>query len=70
MNFLRTEIDILENEIIDQNPDILPILLRDHTTQKNIIWATNNYEQEFGLAYQSNAEILPQLITQDNGNII
>jgi hypothetical protein len=66
---LRTDIDILENEIIEQYPDILPTLLRDHTTQKNIIWATNNYE-EFGEAYLSNAEILPELITQDHGNII
>ena len=69
LNFLRTDIDILENEIIEQYPDILPILLRDHTTQKNIIWATNNYE-ESGEAYRANAEILPELITQDNGNII
>ena len=69
LNFLRTDIDILENEITEQYPDILPILLRDHTTQKNIIWATNNYK-EFGEAYQTNAEILPELITQDNGNII
>lgn len=66
---LRTEIDILENEIIEQYPDILPKLLCDHTTQKNIIWATNNYE-EFGEKYLANAEILPELITQDNGNII
>ena len=66
---MKTEIDILENEIIEQYPDILPELLRDHTTQKNIIWATNNYE-DFGEAYLANAEILPKLITQDNGNII
>lgn len=69
MIFLRTEIDILENEITEQYPDVLPILLRDHTTQKNIIWATNNYE-EYGEAYKANAEILPELITQDKGNII
>ncbi len=66
---MRTEIDILENEIVEQYPDILEILLRDHTTQKNIFWATDNYEH-LGAAYSFNAQILPELITEENGNLI
>jgi hypothetical protein len=66
---VRTGIDILENEIVAQYPDVLEILLRDHTTQKNIFWATNNYEH-LGKSYNSNSYILPELITGENGNII
>lgn len=66
---MRTGIDILENELVAQYPDVLEILLRDHTTQKNIFWATNNYEH-LGVQYNSDAFILPELITGENGNII
>lgn len=66
---MRTGIDILENELVAQYPDVLEILLRDHTTQNNIFWATNNYEH-LGKPYDSNSYILPELITGENGNII
>jgi hypothetical protein len=66
---VRTGIDILENEIVAQYPDVLEILLRDHTTQKYIFWATNNYEH-LGKPYSSDSYILPELITGENGNII
>ncbi|MBD3750120.1 MAG: restriction endonuclease subunit M [Sphingobacteriales bacterium] len=66
---MRTGIDILENEILEQYPDVLEILLRDHTTQKNIFWATDNY-QHLGEAYRFNSQILPELITGENGDII
>jgi len=66
---VRTGIDILENEIVAQYPDVLEKLLRDHTTQKNIFWATNNYEH-LGKPYDSESYILPELITGENGNII
>jgi len=66
---VRTGIDILENELVAQYPDVLEILLRDHTTQKNIFWATNNY-QHLGAPYSADAYILPELITGGNGNII
>ncbi|EPR69041.1 hypothetical protein [Cyclobacterium qasimii] len=66
---MRTGIDILENEIVDQYPSVLEILLRDHTTQRSIFWATDNYEQ-LGKAYSFNSQILPELITGDYGNII
>lgn len=66
---MRTRVDILENEIVEQYPDVLNILLRDHTTQNNIFWATDNY-QYLGESYRFNSQILPELITGENGNII
>ncbi len=62
-------IDILENELIEKYPDVLAILLRDQTTQKNIFWATDNYEH-LGDSYKFNSEILPELITGEKGNVI
>lgn len=66
---MRTGIDILENEIVQQYPDVLDILIRDHTTQKNIFWATDNYEH-LGEAYTYNAPITADLITGENDDII
>ena len=61
--------DILENEIISHYPGVLDILLIDRSTNKNIIWATNDYEIN-GSNYNFNSEIKPELITGSNGNII
>ena len=69
MRSLSNEVDILENEIREHYPDVLEILLRDHTTQKNIFWATDDY-LEFGNGYEYNSPILPELITGERGNII
>lgn len=66
---MQTQADILENEIVAKYPEVLDILLRDHTTKVNIIWATNNYEN-LGSEYGFEKEILPDLITGDNGNVI
>lgn len=66
---MRTGIDIYENEIVDQYPGVLEILLRDHSTQQNIFWATDNYDH-LGQNYQFNDQILPEAITGDNGSII
>lgn len=66
---MQVIVDILENELIEKYPDILGILLRDQTTQKNIFWATDNYEH-FGDSYRFNSEILPELITGEKGNVI
>ena len=66
---MQAEIDILENDIREQYPEVLDILLRDHTSQSNIFWATDNYK-ELGKAYHFNSPILPELITGDNGHLI
>ncbi len=65
----QAEIDILENDILEKYPEVLGILLRDHTTQKNIFWATDNYK-ELGKHYQFLSPILTEWITGENGHII
>lgn len=66
---MSNEIDILENDIRDKYPEVLEILLRDHTTQKNIFWATDNY-RNLGEGYEYSSPILPELITGEHGNVI
>jgi hypothetical protein len=66
---VQVVIDVLENELIQKYPDVLDILLSDCTTQKNIFWATDNYEH-FGDSYRFNSEILAELITGEKGNVI
>lgn len=65
----NNEADIKENDLREHHPEVLEILLRDHTTQQNIFWATDNYHY-LGESYAFSAPILPELITGDNGNII
>ena len=48
---------------------MLAILLRDHTTGKNIFWATHDYEA-LGSEYDYHAEILPHLITGEHCKVI
>lgn len=66
---MQTVIDILENEIIEKYPEVLQILLQDHTTGKNIFWATDNY-LHLGISYSFDAPILPELITGEKGHVI
>lgn len=66
---MRTGIDILENELIEKYPHVLDTLLLDHTTKKNIFWATDNYEH-IGEKYSFHSQILPDLISGDYGSII
>lgn len=66
---MKSQIDILENEILQKYPEVLDILLRDQTTQNNIIWATNNYEY-LGKLYFETKEIKSENISGKNGNII
>ena len=50
-------------------PEVLDTLLRDHTTGKNIFWATHDYE-ELGSEYSYRSPILPELITGERGKVI
>lgn len=59
-------IDIWENEL---PVALLQTLLRDHTTGRNIFWATHDYEA-LGPAYGYHSEILPELITGQHGMVI
>ena len=59
-------VDILEN---DFSPEILAQLLCDHTTERNILWCTHDYESK-GKGYQYADEIRLELITGEHGTII
>ena len=63
------QIDVKENVIRAIDPKILAILLKDKTTRKNIIWATDDYIS-FGEGYAFSDEITIDAITGDNGNVI
>ena len=62
-------IDAKENTIANLNFELLSIILKDKTTGKNIIWATDNYLNH-GIAYSFNQEITPYKIIGYNGRII
>ncbi len=62
-------IDIREDDLSAISPEVLDTLLRDHTTGKNIFWATHDYEA-LGSAYDYHAQIMPELITGEHGMII
>lgn len=62
-------IDIKENDLLKIDKELLAILLKDKTTGKNIIWATDNYTK-YGSAYNQDKEIKIDLITGYHGNII
>lgn len=63
------DIDIKENDIIAFYPQIMDVLLKDRTTNKNIVWATDDYE-DLGEFYKAECEITLNLITVDDCNII
>lgn len=62
-------VDIKENDIIKYDKELLPILLKDNSSKKNIIWATDNYVS-LGDGYGVNDEITSSRITGSNGNVI
>lgn len=71
---MANETDILEDYILELSPELLNTLLKDHTMskegqQRNIFWATNNYETR-GKGYEYDSPILPELITGKNGQVI
>lgn len=72
MNLLQ--MDICENEIFEQSPKLLSMLLIDRTlssenSQVNIFWATNNYA-DLGVGYQYSDQITLEAITGKNGEVI
>ena len=50
-------------------PEVLATLLRDHTTGRNIFWATHDYET-LGSEYGFHSPIMPELITGERGMVI
>ena len=66
---MTNDIDIRESDILSHYPDVLEMLLKDHTTQQNIYWATDSYADR-GKGYQFNDAITVESITGDNGMVI
>lgn len=64
----RRQIDILENTLRRKGA-LLNILLFDHTTKKNIIWATDSYEK-LGDSFGAKMIMLPDLVTGKYGLLI
>ena len=62
-------VDIKENLLDKHDQRLLKILLKDKTTGKNIIWATDDYKY-LGDEYTAEKEIIPSLITGFYGNVI
>lgn len=62
-------VDIKENFIKKLDDSLLSILLKDHSSGKNIVWATDNYEIK-GDGYESYSSITVKAITGRRGNVI
>lgn len=65
----ENRIDIKENYIYKLDNELLKILLKDRSSKKNIIWATDNYALK-GFGYQFSDEISIMSITGHNGGVI
>ena len=66
---MKIETDISENELLTAHPNVLEKLLLDHTTRKNIFWATDSYS-DLGEGYQFDDPITVERITGRNGRVI
>lgn len=62
-------IDIREDDLLALSAPVLDTLLRDHTTGKNIFWATHDYEA-LGSEYDYHSQLLPKLITGENKMVV
>lgn len=65
----NNKVDIKENDIINYSEQLLPQLLVDNSSKRNIIWATDIYAN-YGDSYASTAQILIPLISGQNGDVI
>ena len=65
----QPDIDIRENYIKCLDTELLSILLKDRSSGKNIIWATDIYSSK-GASYDSSEPITVKLITGRFGKII
>ena len=62
-------IDVREDDLLALSAEVLDTLLRDHTTGRNIFWATHDYEA-LGPEYGYHSPMLPHLITGRRGMVI
>lgn len=61
--------DISEDGLVRDTPKILKWLLKDHTTKKNIVWATKSYEL-LGKGFLAADAITSAKITGNYKNLI
>lgn len=66
---MKDTVDINETDLFKSYPKVMEILLQDHTTKKNIFWATDSYAQR-GEGYRYEDEITIERITGENGMVI
>ena len=66
---MEQKVDIKENYIYELDNKLLEILLKDHSSNKNIIWATDNYVLK-GKGYYPHDYISLKSITGRNGLVI
>ncbi len=66
---MANDVDISENDLLRSHPEVLRKLLFDHTTRKNIFWATESYAH-MGEGFGFDDEITVEHITGENGCII
>lgn len=66
---MTNEVDIIENQLLEEHEEVFKMLLFDHTTRKNIFWATDSYI-DLGNGYQPHDEITIPKITGEHGNVI
>lgn len=66
---MENKVDIKENYIYHLNDKLLEILLKDHSSNKNILWATDNYKYK-GTGYYAHDIISLKAITGRNGLVI
>lgn len=62
-------VDISENKLLLDHPSAFEMLLKDHTTHKNIFWGTDSYAS-MGEGYQPHDEITISKITGANGLLL
>lgn len=65
----RELVDVKEDNILSFDKELLDILLKDRTTNKNIIWGTDNYSL-YGPGFFEKDYITPEKITGKYGKLI
>ena len=63
------KVDIKENYILHLDSQLLSILLMDHSSGKNIIWATDNYSSR-GIGYRAEDYIEVSAVSGKHGNVV
>ncbi len=65
----QTSADVQETALAELDKNILLILLKDSSTGKNILWATDDYK-DLGIGFAADDEITLPAITGAHGNLI